>query len=100
MHVLVNLELLPSLQATFEHLSTSDLRNSHLPVEHLLSSLEKFEFVINRHALAETSGLLIDISRSLQTVGSDIIKALDEVKGAADILAIMHPNSAVKMAET
>ena len=41
----------------------------------------------------ETSGLLVGISRSLQIVGSNIIKALDEIKGVADILAIMLQNS-------
>ena len=42
--VFVILKLLPALQATFEHLSTSALQDSRLPAEHLLSSLEKFEF--------------------------------------------------------
>ena len=40
-----------------------------------------------------SSGLLIDISRSLQTVGSDIIKALDEIKGVVDILVSICQNS-------
>ena len=69
------------------------LQDSRLPAERLLSSLEKFEFCINLHALAATSGLLISISRSLQMVGTDIIKALDETKGVADILANMRRNS-------
>ena len=61
------------------------------------------------HTLAESSALLISISRSLQTVGSYIIKELDELKGVADSFAIMRQNSeesfgkimdaAVKMAE-
>ena len=74
-------------------LSTSALRDSLPPTGHHLSPLVKFKFLVNLHALVETSGLLIGISRSFQTVGSDIIKALDEIKEVADIQTVRRQNS-------
>ena len=55
------------------------------------------------------AAVVIGFSRSLKTVDSDIVKALDEIKGVADILIIVRQNSkesfceimdsAVKMAD-
>lgn len=65
--VLTILQLLPCLQVTFERLSASDStsRETHNQAALILSSLEKFEFLINIQALAEKGGLLIGVSRSL-----------------------------------
>jgi hypothetical protein len=94
--VLTILKLLPCLQATFEYLSSSDSQTretSTLSNQHL-AAVGKFEFLINLQALADTSGLLmIGVSRSLQTVGTDIIRALHEVKTLQNILDSMRINS-------
>lgn len=58
-----------------------------------MSSIEKFEFLVSLQSLAETSGLLIGVSRSLQAVGTDIIKALGDVKCIAEILINMRQSS-------
>jgi len=55
--------------------------------------MEKFDFVINLQTLAETSGLLIGISSSLQTVGTDVVKALNDVKVVTNILSNMRQDS-------
>ena len=93
--MLTILRLMPSLHLTFERLSTSDKTSCETRTQatRLLSSIEKFEFLISLQALAETSGLLIGVSRSLQNVGSDIIKALDDVNSVKDIFQGMRQDS-------
>jgi hypothetical protein len=89
------LNLLPSLHLTFERLSqsTGETRETRQNAALILASLEKFEFVVNLQALAATSGLLVGISRSLQTVGMDIVQALDDVRAIKDILQSMRESS-------
>lgn len=93
--VLTILRLIPSLHLTFERLSTSDTTSceTRSQAARLLSSIEKFQFLISLQTLAETSGLLIGVSRSLQNVGSDIIKALDDVQTVKDVLLSMRQDS-------
>jgi hypothetical protein len=62
-----------------ERLAECDSRETRLKAIQFLSSIEKFEFLVSLQSLAETSGLLIGVSRSLQAVGTDIIKALGDV---------------------
>ena len=88
--ILTCLQLLPSVHLTFERLSQSDSRETRQQAAQLLASIEKFEFLVNLQALAETSGVLIGVSRSLQAVGIDFVTGFNDVMTVKEVLKAMR----------
>jgi hypothetical protein len=77
--ILTALDLLPVAHEALEKMSDWDSRESRVAASSLLSSISSFEFIITLQALSKLSALLINVSRSLQQPGIDIMKALDDV---------------------
>ena len=69
-----------------------DSRESRAAANNLLYSISSLEFIVALQALSKLSSLLINVSRSLQQPGIDIMKALDDVRLVERTISRMRAN--------
>ncbi|XP_072163566.1 52 kDa repressor of the inhibitor of the protein kinase-like [Diadema setosum] len=80
------LSLLPHIISTLDQMSawqTSDARRNALSLSRAIAS---FDFVMSLHVLAKVSSILLPASRGMQTVGMDLLEALDLVSSAQEVM--------------
>jgi hypothetical protein len=71
---------LPAAHKALDTMTDWDSRESRVAASNLLSAISRFDFIITLQALSKLSALLINVSRSLQQPGIDIMKALDDIR--------------------
>ena len=90
--ILSALQLVTYVQAALHKLSMADSRDTRLPSVNLLHSIENFQFIVTLQTFSEISGLLIGVSRQLQSPNRDVIKALSYIHEIDEIISNKRQN--------
>jgi hypothetical protein len=96
--ILTALDLLPAVHKALDTMTDWDSRESRVAANNLLSAISRFDFIITLQALSKLSALLINVSRSLQQPGIDIMKALDDIRLVEKTLSRLRTNIDVEFA--
>jgi hypothetical protein len=85
-------ELLPSLQIALEKICLWESREARVSANGLLQITRNFQFIICLKALSKVSSVMVGLSRLIQGVGIDIIKALEEIRTLEHLLDLWRSN--------